>query len=171
MVEQRCQIHSIAIGVMILCLGIPLLVMAGSPAINLEYSAEPLGDVLEKFSTMSGYDIVVNGRGRDTPVSGKIENLSLEEAVRNILKRLNSTIVWDEKNKIIMISLYDSSLDKRTGRPIPTSDGTRKSTQSHQNTFQPSNNRDVSDRYTDRRGAKISGAGKQFTQGTRTTEP
>lgn len=167
--QQRTCLIVVIIVLAILSIRLPLAICA--TPISLEYNDEPLEDVLERVSTASGFNIVVNGQGRETPVSGKIENLSLEEAVRNILKRFNFTVVWDEENKEINISVYDGSMKEEAGNRIPTTRGIREPARFNPYTSQPTNDRDVSFQQTDRRGVTISGEGWRFIEGTRTTGP
>jgi hypothetical protein len=86
------------IGMVILCFGMQSHGVSGSDSINLEYKNEPLEDIFARVSEVSGIAIVVNGQGRKTAVSGRIKNLPVEQAVRQVLKRFNSTVVWDESN-------------------------------------------------------------------------
>lgn len=171
MSKRSFRFQFFTFGVLILCLGMQTSALPGDDWINLTYEDEALTDVMEKVSEASGFTIVVNGQGRGTRVSGTIENLPLEEAVRLILNRFSSTVVWDEKNKTIMISVYDSSLAKGSGDPVPIAGGNPGPPQSDNHSFQPADTRDAWTQPTDRRGSEISGQARRFIQGTRTTEP
>ncbi len=139
---------------------------------TLAYTNEPLTDILQRLSRTSGFAIVVDGPGKDRPISGTIDNLPLDEAVREILRRFNSTIVWDDTNKAIVISLY-------VGSP---GDGTEAlSTKAPPEPHKASNDvswfqqaleysRQSEKTETTSRG-RISGGDRRFIQATPTTEP
>ena len=171
MSNQRFPVYLFALCVLILGFGMHSPALPSGDSINLKYDGQALSDVMKRVSEASGFTIVVNGHGRDAIVSGKIENLPLEEAVRMILRRFSSTVVWDEKNRKIMISVYDSSLEKGTGIRTPIVGGVREPIQSYPYTSQPSSGRKADPYQNGDRGARISGEGRRFVQGTRTTGP
>lgn len=172
MLERILRIHLFIIGVLLLCLALQAYAVPSGVSVNIEYEDEPLADVLQRVSAVSGFSIVLKGQMAQTPVSGKIENLPLDEALRNILKRFNYTIVWDEKIRKILITVYDSSLEEGSGKSLPAIGGHRDPVQVSPEMIPPSNDRNdraVPTRQSDRRDGTISGEGVRFIQGTRTT--
>ena len=140
-------------------------------SVNLKYADEPLAEILEKVSADSGFMIVVNGQGRDTRISGEISDRQLEDALRKILKRFNYTIVWDEQNKQIMITVYDGAPKSQSGDLTPSMGEGAAPTQSYSYTVDPSGNRKSDPFRQGDPGTQISGEGIRFIQGTRTTGP
>ena len=137
--------------------------------ISIQYRDEPLAAVIEKISAHSGYEVVIDGVHRDTPISGDVQNLSLEETLRKILKRFNHTIIWNEKEKKIIISVYDGSPDASTGDRNSTASETVEPIPSNSFSIQPSDEFGAFIQPTGRRDTMISGEGRRFIEGTRTT--
>jgi type II secretory pathway component GspD/PulD (secretin) len=78
------------------------------PVITLEFSNELLQDVLKKISEQSGYEIVLAHTLPVKPVSGKLKNIPLDQALKRVFREVNYSAVWDDNNKKIFVSLYGS---------------------------------------------------------------
>jgi len=73
--------------------------------ISLEVRDETLEKTLDQVSKISGYTIDLQSRWRDLPVTVRLVNLSLEQAVKKILdNRMNYAVIWDDKEKNISIT-------------------------------------------------------------------
>ena len=179
MSKQTRHRYLFALVALLLCSGMGLPVVSGDDSIHFRYENEPLAQVLEKMSAESGFTIIVNGQGRNTPVSGEITNLQLEAALRKVLKRFNYTIVWDDTNKHIMISVYDGSSTDQPADLTTSSSKGQSPTRSPSYTIEPAGDRPsgpaggrTSDTApTDDPGTILSGEGRRFIQGTPTTGP
>ena len=174
MLKHIRRIHLFGIGMLLLCLALQAHAAPGGVSINLEYEDEPLAEVLKRVGAASGFSIALKGQLAETLVSGKIENLALDEALRNILKRFNFTIIWDEQIRKIWITVYEGSLEEGSGRPLPAIGGHRYPTGVKPEMILPSNDRNdsaESSHRPDPRVGTISGKGVRFIQGTRTTGP
>jgi len=96
----------------VLFLMLPIGSFAGSSAntgdelISLTAENEPLGDVLNKISMATGYEIVLDHDWRNYPVSVALEKVPLHKGLKRILKDLNNVIVYVSSKKIKII-IYD----------------------------------------------------------------
>jgi len=77
------------------------------PHLSLDVRNKSLPEVLEKIATESGYEITLYGELVDFSVSLKIKEARLEELFRRIFRKINYTVLWNEKEKKITLSLYD----------------------------------------------------------------
>jgi hypothetical protein len=104
-----------------ICLG--MLIMGGAqarslvsgseiekPLFSLDVRKMPLEQVLDEISERSGYDIVLRGEAgeENLPISLKLEDVTLDEMLRRVLRELNHTALWDEAEKKILLSAYAS---------------------------------------------------------------
>ena len=141
--------------------------------VRLEYHDEPLSHVLEKISAQSGVEIVLRGEKLNTTISGRIDALPLEDALRKLLSRFNHTIIWDEAHRSLGIVIYDASTDPRdgghgAGPQSVASDGGQSLTERRGDGKVPGN--PGSDRSAGTTSPiRLSGEGRRFVQGTRTT--
>ena len=145
-----------------------------SPVLSLEVRNEALADVLEEISEKTGYQILLRGEGEDLPVSIKLKNVTLEEILRRILGKSNYTVIWNEAEKSVLLSIYESSgsLGQKTSGSRPERERERISPP-----------RDIRDRKTglsnferkrprdddDAPDFSITGRGSRFVQATDTT--
>ena len=81
-------------------------VNAGDELISLTAENEPLGDVFNKISVATGYEIVLDHNWRNYPVSVALEKVPLHQGLKRILKDLNNVIVYVSRKKIKII-IYD----------------------------------------------------------------
>jgi type II secretory pathway component GspD/PulD (secretin) len=79
---------------------------AGDELISLTAENEPLGNVFNKISVATGYEIVLDHDWRNYPVSVALEKVPLHQGLKRILKDLNNVIVYVSRKKIKII-IYD----------------------------------------------------------------
>lgn len=79
---------------------------AGDELISLTAENEPLGNVFNKISVATGYEIVLDHNWRNYPVSVALEKVPLHQGLKRILKDLNNVIVYVSRKKIKII-IYD----------------------------------------------------------------
>ncbi|WP_155317499.1 hypothetical protein [Desulfosarcina alkanivorans] len=75
------------------------------PVIKLTVNNQPLGEVLAAITTETGYEFNINEQWESHPVSATLDNLSLEQGLKRLLRNLNHTIIWDS-DQIISIMVY-----------------------------------------------------------------
>jgi len=141
--------------------------------IRLEYHDEPLSHVLEKISAQSGIEIVFRGVNLNKTISGRIDALPLEDALRKLLNRLNHTIIWDEAHRTITIVIYDASTDPHAeshgaGPRSVVSGGGQSLTGNGGGEKQHGGSVSARSAGTESR-VRLPGEGLRFIQGTRTT--
>ncbi len=78
----------------------------GDELISLTAENEPLGDVVNKISVATGYQIILDHDWRNYPVSVALEKVPLHKGLKRILKDLNNVIVYVSRKKIKII-IYD----------------------------------------------------------------
>jgi|GEM_PF-4106502 len=89
----------------------------GDELISLTAKDEPLGDVLNKISRATGYEIDLDHDWRDYLVSVTLEKVPLHKGLKRILKDLNNVIVYVSSKKIKII-IYDKiSPDRGSSAP------------------------------------------------------
>ncbi|HHC25607.1 MAG TPA: hypothetical protein ENK58_09425 [Desulfobacterales bacterium] len=165
----------------LICVGVAILTDAGissygsgtdsaAPVFSLDVRDESLENVLEKISGASGYRIVLRGEGGDVPVTVKLKDVSLEEMLRRVLRKLNHTLIWDDAEKKVSLSLYASTGKSSRGTPMER-DRTMpvRIFPGHQQKDRSDFGRNVSGReeYPD---VSITGEDTHFVQGTDTTD-
>jgi len=74
---------------------------------SLDVKDEPLIEVLNKISKLTGYEIAVTGKWTYLPVTLSIKNAPLHEALNRVLSKFNHTIVIDDLQKKVVVSIYD----------------------------------------------------------------
>lgn len=77
--------------------------------ISLTANDEPLGEVLKKISLANGYEFILDNEWQNHPVTIDIEKVSLNQALKQILKDLNHVIIYDSDQKII-IKIYGKAV-------------------------------------------------------------
>jgi hypothetical protein len=83
-----------------------------SAVFSLAVNNEPLGEVLEKISKASGYQITVNEGWRNKTVSVRLENVTLEDGLKAVMEELgrpSHVLIYDKERKTIEIVLLTSS--------------------------------------------------------------
>jgi len=75
---------------------------------SLDVKGEPLSLVLKKISKLTGYNITVNKKWADLPVTATLTDTNLHKCLKNILRKTNNTVVINENEKSISIDVYDT---------------------------------------------------------------
>ncbi|MFO7554011.1 MAG: hypothetical protein R6W88_02290 [Desulfobacterales bacterium] len=91
---------------------------AGDELISLKVKDEPLGNVLNKISVATGYDISLDDKWRNYRVTASLEEVSLHEGLKRILRNLNSAIIYVSSKKIQII-IYDKTASEDTSYAPP----------------------------------------------------
>ncbi len=76
--------------------------------ISLAIKDEPLGDVLKKISMATGYEINLDSEWQSHRVTASLEEVSLHNGLRQILRNLNNVIIYGSSKKIKII-IYDKT--------------------------------------------------------------
>ena len=79
-------------------------------AISLDAKNLPLKQICQHISNMTGYEIFFNEQLIDEPITIKMENVTLIDALKKIMKKLgikNLAIVTDEANHSLKIYTFD----------------------------------------------------------------
>ena len=139
--------------------------------ISVSYRNRPLEQVIDEISKISGYEIRVEGIENGLRVSGEVTELTIEETLYQILRRYNYTIVWNEKEKRIMVSIYPSSVSSSAGFGEALSPGhrTSESIKNRPDGYNPSNYRGTAPPRDSAPVLEITGKGVRFIESTRTT--
>ena len=114
---------------LLLCLGAISTILSPMPCIgsesgeepavfSLDVKDEPLTEVLNKISKLTGYEIVVAGRWAYLPITVSIKNASIHEALNRVLSKFNHTIVLDDIQKKVVVSIYDPGVTPRQQKAI-----------------------------------------------------
>ncbi len=79
--------------------------------VSIDAKNEPLRKVIGKVSMASGYTIVIKTEIKEienAPVSIQLSNVTLNEAIRRILRKYNYSAIWeDTENRLILYILSD----------------------------------------------------------------
>ena len=149
------------------------------PIISLKVNNEPLRSVVQRISKISGYEIILQGDLTDRQTSLVIESVSLEDALSRLLWGLNHAIIWNQREKKIIVFIFEE-------RGSPSDRGVRDSILSPIEIFRKTDRNPPAEklhsipghaldlkpkRSRGRSGLKpsISGRDIDFVQGTRTT--
>jgi len=78
---------------------------------SIDATNEPLKKVIGKISKASGYSIVIKTEIKeieDAPVSIRLSNVTLNEAIRRILRKYNHYAIWeDTENRLVLYILLN----------------------------------------------------------------
>jgi len=85
---------------------------------SLHVKDEPLIEVLNKISKLTGYEIAVAGKWAYLPITVSIKNASIHEAFNRVLSKFNHTIVVDDSEKKVTLTLYDPDVTPRQQKDI-----------------------------------------------------
>ncbi len=99
--------------------------------LSFKFRNEPLISICEQIYQATGYEIKVDDKWSDIPITANIENDSVISALNKILKSYNHSILIDEKQKLILIlfisdrvstnnTLYNSSVNNDELNSIDT---------------------------------------------------
>ena len=92
----------------------------GDELISLTAKDEPLGDVLNKISIATGFEIVLDHKWKSYLVSVALEKVPLHKGLKRILKDLNNVIVYVSSKKIKII-IYDK-ISPQKGSSAPSNE-------------------------------------------------
>ena len=81
---------------------------------SLEAKGTPLGEIIQKLSEISGYEISLDPDWEAMLVSISMRNVTLYEGLNLLLSRLNSAIVIDPGEKKCSITIFDSIGDQQS---------------------------------------------------------
>lgn len=119
------------------------------PLISIKAENAIFKNVLEKIAKDTGYEFLIAEELANMPITVEFMNESLDGAITRLLRGLNYTIIWNEIEKTISISIYGKGVTK--WMPISGSSGAQP---------QPVSGSDLS----------ISGQKTKFDQATSTLE-
>jgi type II secretory pathway component GspD/PulD (secretin) len=74
-----------------------------SSVFSLDLKDEPLGEAVKKVSAITGYQIMINPEWGDWPISARLQNVTIDLGLRQILSKLNHFIVFSEAEHRISI--------------------------------------------------------------------
>jgi hypothetical protein len=114
---------------LLFCLGATATILSPTPCIgsesgeqptvfSLDVKDEPLIDVLNKISKLTGYEIAVTGKWTYLPITVSIKNASIHKALNKLLRKFNHTIVVDDSKKKVTLTLYDPGVTPRQQKDI-----------------------------------------------------
>ncbi len=75
---------------------------------SLTVKDEPLGEVLKKISMATGYEISLDNKWQSYRVTASLEAVSLHKGLKQILRNLNSVIIYGS-SRAIKIIIYDKT--------------------------------------------------------------
>ena len=93
-----------------------------APLISLESEDETFKGIFEKIANDTGYRFLIAEELINIPITIKLRNETLEGALRWLLRGFNYTIIWDETEKKISISIYGQGVTNWTPIPAPDID-------------------------------------------------
>ena len=82
--------------------------------LSLKLHNEPLGSICEQISKETGYEIQINDKWSDIPITANIEDDSVIDALNKILKSYNHSLLVDEKQKIISVLFLSDRISTAT---------------------------------------------------------
>jgi hypothetical protein len=78
---------------------------------SLKADCEPLGQVLDKLTRSTGYQIIVPEKWKNSPVTLQLHNVPVERGLRAIFRSVGASshaLVIDEKEKTITVRVFGS---------------------------------------------------------------
>ncbi|UCF90645.1 MAG: hypothetical protein JSW39_20475 [Desulfobacterales bacterium] len=79
---------------------------AEEPRISLDVKDESLRRVLDRIGNHSGYRILFDDEWENFPITLKLNNETLEDALSRVMGSLNHAVVWNEVEKKISVIIY-----------------------------------------------------------------
>ena len=82
-----------------------------SDTISIDVSERPLKEVLGKITAATGYEITINEKLAEKPLTIKLEGIAIESGLKRIMNSIdvhNTVILTDEENKTIEIVVLGS---------------------------------------------------------------
>jgi hypothetical protein len=92
---------------------IPSSCWGADSTFSLDVKDEPLNKILEKIAEDMGYEITANRKLADVSVTTRLKNVTVEEAVKRLLKNFSYALVTEDLEKRISIMIYDASASSR----------------------------------------------------------
>ena len=77
------------------------------PLINLTVENKPLGDVLETIFENTDYDYHLDESWEEYPVTATLHGLPLEQTLKQLLRNLNHSIIWESNNFVTIVIVED----------------------------------------------------------------
>lgn len=71
--------------------------------VSLTVKDEPLGEVLKKISMANGCEFILDNEWQNQPVTADLEKVSLNQALKRILRDLNHVIIYESDQKIRIV--------------------------------------------------------------------
>jgi hypothetical protein len=87
--------------------------LGDEPNISLKVENQPLGEVLKKIASDTGFKIKLNKQWSIYPVNASIEDMPLHQGLKLILRGLNHAIIY-ESDKSIKIVVYEEVDSRQT---------------------------------------------------------
>ncbi|MBN2418122.1 MAG: hypothetical protein JXL81_01950 [Deltaproteobacteria bacterium] len=84
--------------------------------VTLRIKEKPISEIMSAIAESSGYDIVLQGKFENRSVTATIENVTVKEAVKKVLRGFNYAAVVDDKSKKIVLMFTQSG-----GKTVPDS--------------------------------------------------
>ena len=81
----------------------------GIAVVSMDVADRPLGQVVRQIASQTGYDIVIFENWKKVQISGKFDNIPIEEFFRRALKGRNVFLTVDERQKKITVQATDYS--------------------------------------------------------------
>ena len=116
---MRGRLFSYSVVFSLLCLGVAVLTILSPVSLwasekdsevhvfSLDVRDEPLIEVFDKISKLTAYEIEVGEKWAHLPITASIKNASIHEAFNRVLRKFNHTIVLDDLQKKVVVSIYD----------------------------------------------------------------
>lgn len=101
-----------------------------SAAVSLDVHNEPLGVVLESISNATGRRILVMPAWADLPVTARLNGVSVEEALKRLLKGFSYALVVDEKGEEISIDVRGFPSNRASAAKWQVSQGAKEAPES-----------------------------------------
>ena len=92
---------------------------SSEPVFSVTSNNEPLYKVLSKISGATGYQITITKSWENKPITADIQNSTLEEGIRKIIRSLgepSNAIVRNDRVKKIEIRIFDTSSGYSSGK-------------------------------------------------------
>jgi hypothetical protein len=80
----------------------------GVSVFSLDVRDEPLLEVFKKISKLTAYEVEVSEKWAHLPITASIRNASIHEGLNRVLRKFNHTIVVDDLQKKVVVSIYES---------------------------------------------------------------
>jgi type II secretory pathway component GspD/PulD (secretin) len=75
---------------------------------SLEADQESLGEVLQRISKVTGYEITTDSEHAQLPITVSLKNVTVHEALRRIFGRLSKYMIIDDAAKKITLQIVDA---------------------------------------------------------------